>query len=247
VATNFYFRNYDASNEQDLLHDLIIESIKIYGEDMYYVPRELKRYDRLFGEDDISEYNRAILVELYIKSVDGFTGDGNFMSKFGLQIRDQAVFSIAQRVFSAEVGALTQQSRPNEGDLIYFPLNQKCVKIMYVKKQEFFYPMGTLPTWEITVELFEYGSERLNTGIGEIDSLQSEFSMNILDYALRDESGNILLDESENVIVDEKYNLSTLNPASDNDAIQEGTDNFPLGSNDFVDFTERNPFAENNF
>lgn len=247
MATNFYFRNYDASNEQDLLHDLIIESIKIYGEDMYYVPRELKRYDRLFGEDDISEYNRAIFVELYIKSVDGFTGDGNFMSKFGLQIRDQAVFSIAQRVFSAEVAALTGQTRPNEGDLIYFPLNQKCFKIMYVKKQEFFYPMGTLPTWEITVELFEYGSERMNTGIPEIDRLQSEFSMNILDYALRDESGNILLDESENVIVDEKYNLSTLNPASDNDAIQEGTDNFPLGSNDFVDFTERNPFAENNY
>jgi hypothetical protein len=247
VTTSFYFRNYDASNEQDLLHDLIIESIRIYGEDMYYVPRELKRYDRLFGEDAISEYNRAILVELYIKSVDGFTGDGNFMSKFGLQIRDQAVFSISQRVFSAEVGALTGQSRPNEGDLIYFPLNQKCFKIMYVKKQEFFYPMGTLPTWEITVELFEYGSERMNTGIAEIDRLQSEFSMNILDYALRDESGNVLLDESENVIVDEKYDLATLNPASDNDAIQSGTDNFPLGSNDFVDFTERNPFAENNY
>jgi hypothetical protein len=247
VATNFYFRNYDASNEQDLLHDLIIEAIKIYGEDMYYVPRELKRYDRLLGEDTISEYNRAILVELYIKSVDGFTGDGNFMSKFGLQIRDQAVFSISQRVFSAEVGAYTNQSRPNEGDLIYFPLNQKCFKIMYVKKQEFFYPMGTLPTWEITVELFEYGSERMNTGIGEIDRIQSEFSMNILDYALRDEGGNVLLDESERALVDEKYDLAELNPASDNDAIQNGTDNYPLGSNDFVDFTERNPFAENNY
>ena len=247
MATSFYFNNFQSSGEQDLLHDLIIESIKIYGEDMYYVPRELKRYDRLFGEDSISEYNRAILVELYIKSVDGFTGDGNFMSKFGLQIRDQAVFSISQRVFSAEVGDLTGQTRPNEGDLIYFPLNDKCFKIMYVKKQEFFYPLGTLPTWELTVELFEYGSERLNTGITNIDKLQSGFSMNILDYALRDESGNILLDESENVIVDEKYNLATLNPASDNDAIQNGTDNFPLGSNDFVDFTERNPFAENDY
>jgi hypothetical protein len=71
--------------------------------------------------------------------------------------------------------------------------------------------------------------------------------MNILDYALRDESGNILLDESENIIVEERYNLATLNPASDNDAIQNGTDNFPLGSNDFVDFTERNPFAENDY
>lgn len=247
MATNFYFNNYQASNEQDLLHDLIIEAIKIYGEDMLYIPRELKRYDRLYGEDSISEYNRAILVELYIKSVDGFTGDGNFMSKFGLQIRDQAVFSIAQRVFSAEVGILTDQTRPNEGDLIYFPLNQKCFKIMYVKKQEFFYPMGTLPTWEITVELFEYGNERFNTGIAEIDKLQTNFSLNILDYALRDESGNLLLDESGQTIVNENYDMATLNPASDNDAIQDGTNNFPLGSNDFIDFTERNPFAEDNY
>jgi len=214
---------------------------------MFYISRELKRYDRLYGEDSISEYNRAILVEFYIKSVDGFTGDGNFMSKFGLQIRDQAVFSISQRVFSAEVGTLTEQTRPNEGDLIYFPLNQKCFKIMYVKKQEFFYPMGTLPTWEVTVELFEYGNERFNTGIPDIDRLQTDFSLNILDYALRDESGNLLIDGSSQTIVNENYDMSTINPASDNDAIQDGTDNFPLGSNDFIDFTERNPFAEDNF
>ena len=247
MATNFYFRNYDASNEQDLLHDLIIEAIRIYGEDMYYVPRELKRYDRIYGEDAISEYNRAILVEFYIKSVDGFTGDGNFMSKFGLEIRDQAVFSISQRVFSAEVGALTEQTRPNEGDLIYFPLNQKCFKIMYVKKQEFFYPMGTLPTWEVTVELFDYGNERFNTGIPEIDRLQKDFSLNILDYVLRDEAGQPLLDEAENVLVNENYSLSNLDPASDNEAIQNGTENFPDGSDDFIDFTEKNPFAENNY
>lgn len=247
MATNFYFRNYDASNEQDLLHDLIIEAIKIYGEDMYYVPRELKRYDRLYGEDAISEYNRAILVEFYIKSVDGFGGDGSFMSKFGLEIRDQAVFSISQRVFAAEVATLTSQLRPNEGDLIYFPLNQKCFKIMYVKKQEIFYPMGTLPTWEVTVELFDYGNERFNTGIAEIDKIQNQFSLNILDYALRDESGQLLLDESENIIVNEDYDLTVLDPAADNDAIQEGTANFPDGSDDFIDFSERNPFAESNY
>lgn len=244
---NLYFRNYDASNEQDILHDLIIEAIGIYGEEMYYIPRELQRYDTIYGEDAISEYNRAILVDFYIKSVDGFTGDGNFMSKFGLQIRDQAVFSVAQRVFATEVGALTDQTRPNEGDLIYFPLNQKCFKVMYVKKQEFFYPLGTLPTWEVTVELFEYGNERFNTGIGEIDKLQNDFSLNLLDYALRDESGQILTDEDGNILVSENYNLAQLNPAADNDAIQEGSTNFPLGSNDFIDFSERNPFAEDNY
>ena len=247
MATNFYFNNYQSSNEQDLLHDLIIEAIKIYGEDMYYIPRELKAYDNLYGEDAISEYNRAILVEFYIKSVDGFQGDGNFMSKFGLEIRDQAVFSISQRVFSAEVGALTSQIRPNEGDLIYFPLNQKCFKIMYVKKQEFFYPLGTLPTWEVTVELFEYGNEKFNTGIAEIDKLQTSFSLNILDYAIRDEQGNVLTDEEGNIIVSETYNIGTIDPGADNDIIQYGGNNFPEGSDDFIDFTERNPFAEDNF
>jgi hypothetical protein len=247
MATNFYFNNFSASNEQDLLHDLVIESIRIYGEDMYYIPREVKRYDELYGEDAISQYNRAILVELYIKSVDGFTGDGNFMSKFGLQIRDQAVFSISQRVFSREVGLLTGQPRPNEGDLIYFPLNDKCFKIMFVKKQEFFYPLGTLPTWEVTVELFEYSNEKFNTGIAEIDKVQTNYSTDILEYALSDESGNYLTDESGNYLVKESYNLNTINPAADNDAIQEGTSNFDLGSDDFIDFTEKNPFAEDNY
>lgn len=247
MATNFYFNNFAASNEQDLLHDLVIESIRIYGEDMYYIPREVKRYDELYGEDAISQYNRAILVELYIKSVDGFTGDGNFMSKFGLQIRDQAVFSISQRVFSREIGLLTSQPRPNEGDLIYFPLNDKCFKIMFVKKQEFFYPLGTLPTWELTVELFEYSNEKFNTGIAEIDKVQTNYSTDILEYALSDESGNYLTDESGNYLVKESYNLNTINPAADNDAIQEGTSNFDLGSDDFIDFTEKNPFAEDNY
>lgn len=247
MATSVFFNNFAASNEQDLLHDLVIESIRIYGQDMFYIPRELKRYDNIYGEDAISEYNKAILVELYIKSVDGFTGDGNFMSKFGLQIRDQAVFSISQRVFSAEVGSITAQVRPNEGDLIYFPLNDKCFKIMYVKKQEFFYPLGTLPTWEVTVELFEYGNEKFNTGVPEIDKLQTDFSLNILDYTALTEGGLIITDEQGNYIIQERFDLATINPAADNDAIQNGTDAFPLGSDDFISFDEKNPFAESNY
>lgn len=247
MATSVFFNNFAASNEQDLLHDLVIESIRIYGQDMFYIPRELKRYDNIYGEDAISEYNKAILVELYIKSVDGFTGDGNFMSKFGLQIRDQAVFSISQRMFSAEVGPITAQVRPNEGDLIYFPLNDKCFKIMYVKRQEFFYPLGTLPTWEVTVELFEYGNEKFNTGVPEIDRLQTNFSLNILDYTALTEGGLIVTDEQGNYIIQERFDLETINPAADNDAIQNGTTAFPLGSDDFIDFSEKNPFAEFNF
>jgi hypothetical protein len=247
MATNFYFRNYDASNEQGLLQDLIIESIRMYGEDMFYVPRKLNNYDSLLGADDQSSYEQAIMVELYIKSVDGFSGDGNFMSKFGLQIRDQVVLTIAQRVFNQEVASITKQLRPNEGDLIFFPLNNKCFQIKYVNKQEVFYPLGTLPTWELTCELFEYSNEIMNTGIGAIDNLQTQFSINLYDWAYHNETGGILTDESGQIIVLETYNLSSIIPGADNDAIQFGGENFSEGSDDFIDFTEKNPFAENNY
>lgn len=219
----------------------------MYGEDMYYVPRVLTNYDALYTADDSSQYNQAFLVEIYIKSVDGFAGDGNFLSKFGVEIRDRVIFSISQRVFNQEIGSQTSQPRPNEGDLIYFPLNNKCFQIKYVNKFEMFYQMGSLQTWEMTCELFDYSNEQLNTGIAQIDSLQTKFSVNILDYTLRDESGDVLTDEDGNYIVTEYYNPALINPGAINDIIQSGGNNFPLGSDDFIDFSEGNPFSEGNY
>ena len=95
--------------------------------------------------------------------------------------------------------------------------------------------------------MFEYSNEILNTGIAEIDQLQTKYSTNILDWVLTDETGNILTDEAGNTIVKETYNLTTINPVAENDVIQSGSDNFGLGSDDFIDFTETNPFAENNY
>jgi len=211
-----------------------------------YIPRVLTNYDDLLGEDAQSQYNQAILVELYIKSVDGFTGDGNFMSKFGLQIRDQVVFSIAQRTFKQEVAIVTNQIRPNEGDLIYFPLNNKCFQIKYVNNKEMFYQFGALQTFELTCELFEYSNEQFNTGIPEIDKLQTNFSTNILDYTLFDEEGNYLLDENGDYLVVEAYKLDQINPAEENDAIQFGSNNYPIGSDEFMSVTEIDPFSEGN-
>ena len=133
-------------SEQLLLENLIIESIRIYGQDMYYIPRKLNNYDNVYGADDQSSYENAYSIELYIKSVDGFSGDGDFMSKFGIEIRNQVVFSVAQRRFNEEIGEYTTQVRPNEGDLIYFPLNKKCFQIKYVNKFEMFYQLGALQT-----------------------------------------------------------------------------------------------------
>jgi hypothetical protein len=237
MATNFYFNNFKQSQEQNLLENLIIEAIRIYGEDMYYIPRNINNLDQLYTADDQSSYTQTFMLEFYIKSVDGFSGDGNFMSKFGLEIRDQVVFSVAQKVFNQEIGSYTTLTRPREGDLIFFPLNNKCFQIKYVNKFEMFYQLGALQTWEMTCELFEYSNEVFNTGIPEIDAIQTNFSTNIIDYSVKDEQGQALLDEEGNYIVMEQYDLATIIGTGENDIIQQESDQF-------VDFTVQDPFSE---
>lgn len=237
MATNFYFNNYQNSQEQLLLESLIIESIKIYGEDMYYVPRTLNNKNEVYGEDDISSYDSATLVEFYIKNVDGFGGDGNFMSKFGLEIRDQVTFVIAKRVFDEEIGFAANYVRPREGDLIYFPLNRKLFQIKYVDNKPIYYPMGALQTFELTCELFEYSGETFNTGVADIDDIQDKLSMNLLDYGINTEDNFTLATEDNDLLVLEEYNIETTDPFADNDSIE-------TEALDFLDFTERDPFSE---
>jgi len=237
MATNFFFNNFQSSQEQLLLENLIIESIKIYGQDMYYIPRKLNNYDDVYGSDDQSSYENAYMIEMYIKSIDGFSGDGEFMSKFGIEIRDRVVFSMSQKIFNEEVGTFTSQTRPNEGDLIYFTLNKKCFQVKYVNKFEMFYQLGALQTWEVICELFEYSGETINTGIPEIDILQKKFDSNQYNWSVKNEAGDFLLDEESNLIVIENSNVDNLFIAADNEEIQSESDTF-------IDFTSIDPFSE---
>lgn len=206
---------------------------------MYYIPRKLNNYDSVYGADDQSSYELALPIEIFIKSYDGFQGDGSFMSKFGVEIRDRVIFSLSQTRFAEEISTITTQVRPNEGDLIYFPLNRKCFQIKFVQKFEMFYQLGSLQTWEITCELFEYSNERLNTGIPDIDILQKKFDLNTLDWAITDESYNMLKDEDGNLLVLESSTTGDLIPGDDSDEIQKE-------SNQFVDFSKTDPFSEGN-
>lgn len=238
MATSFYFNNYQNSQEQLLLENLIIESIKIYGEDMYYIPRTLNNKDELYGTDDISSYDEAILVELYIKNVDGFGGDGSFMSKFGLEIRDQVTFTIAKRVFEDEIGIARDFIRPREGDCIYFPLNRKIFQIKYVDNKPIYYPLGALQMYDLTCELFEYSGEQFNTGIPEIDDIQDKLTLNIFDYGVLTQDNFMLATEDGDYIVTENFKIGTVDPFSDNENIE-------TEALEFLDFSERDPFSEN--
>jgi len=218
---------------------LIVESIKIFGEDMLYIPRTLNNKDELYGADDQSSYDEAILVELYIKNVDGFGGDGNFMSKFGLEIRDQVTFTIAKRVFDEEVGAQRNFLRPREGDCIYFPLNNKVFQIKFVDNKPIYYQLGALQVYDLTCELFEYAGESFNTGIPQIDSIQTNLSTDLFDYGIQTETGGFMLaTEDGDLIANENFNIETIDPTADNENIQ-------IESLNFMDFTERDPFSEN--
>jgi hypothetical protein len=238
VATSVYFNNFQSSMEQRLLEDLIAESIRIYGHDIFYVPRRLGDKDEIYGEDDISYFDRAYFVEMYINSVDGFTGDGQFFSRFGLEIRNQVTFTVAQRIFSQEVASLEDNMpRPREGDLIFFPLNDKCFQIKFVTDKPYFYQLGALQTYEMTCELFEYSNERFMTGNPDIDKLQKEYSINILDYAIKTEDDEHLFDEDGNYLVTEKYDLERIDPNNDNQFIQQESD-------DILDWSQQDPFSQ---
>ena len=172
MATNSYFRTFDARNEQELLHSLTQESIQIYGHDVSYIPRTLVNTDTVLGEDSISEYKDAYSVEMFIKSVDGFEGEGDLISKFGLEVRDQIVFSLARRAWEG----LDLGVRPKEGDLIYFPLTSKLFQIMFVEHETPFYQNGALPTFDLTCELFVYSDEKMDTDVDEIDVIEQKQS-----------------------------------------------------------------------
>lgn len=239
MATNFFVNNFQASQEQLLLENLIIESIRFYGQDMFYVPRKLNNYDPVYGADDSSSYEQAFPIEMYIKSIDGFSGDGEFLSKFGVEIRNQVVFSVARRVFTEEVEDFTTQVRPNEGDIIWFPLNKRAFIIRYVNKYEMFYQLGALQTWEMTCEVFEYSGERFNTGIPEIDALEKQNSQNIYDWTIDDDTDNgpILTEDGDYLILE---NAAVGNVVADDSMeIQKESDLF-------VDFSAIDPFSEGN-
>lgn len=241
MSTNVFFNNFESYAEQNLIEDLIIESIKIYGHDLYYCPRTVAAKDNVFGEDPRSSYNDAYLIEMYIKNVEGFEGEGDFLSKFNIQIRDEITFTVANRVFQDEIGAPEIIARPREGDLIYFPLSEKVYVVKFAEHEApNFYQLGALQCYDLRCELFEYSHEDLNTGIPQIDDLEKLYSQNIA-IANTDSvhaNGDIIIDaDTGRPAAADSYSLD--DPFAENASLQ-------VSGAGIIDFTERDPFSEGN-
>lgn len=252
MATNFYFQSGvpgGRTGEQRVIEDLIIESIKIYGFDLYYLPRTEVNTDRLFEDDTLASYDMAIPVEAYLENVDGFGGDGELMSKFGIEIRDTASFVISRGRWDDVVGAgrasyVQLPNRPSEGDLLYMPLTKSYFEIKKVDATNPFYQLGKLHVYKLQCELWQYSSENLNTGVDEIDSLEATRSLSVSDYQLVLETGERLLLDTTSYNADqggallwEGWSIQQQDTTADNA-------DFDIEALDILDFSEVNPFGE---
>lgn len=188
--------SHGTASEQNLHADLIEEAIKIYGHDVYYLPRNIVELDTILNEDVTSTFDSSYICEMYIESFEGFEGDGKLITKFGLEIRDQLTLVVSSRRWTELVGNLANnQESPNEGDLIYIPLTKSLFEIKYADNKKPFYQLGNLPTYRLTCELFEYSNQDINTGISDIDRIQSYSSQGFGVISVFDDASRFIIGE----------------------------------------------------
>jgi hypothetical protein len=265
MARNRFFNQYTpVRQEQNLVEDLIIEAIKIYGVQAYYLPRTHVNLDTLYAEDASMLFDDAIELELYIKTFDGFIGQEDFLSKFGLQIDESINFVVAQKRFlqSLKTGLLTEYSynllqedgnellneitydydaiiRPREGDLIWLPMAKYMYEIKFTENIENFFQLGKLYTFELRCERYRYSNERIDTDIEEIDNVEEIFSQSteFITKALL-EDDNLLLLQDGTYLVEEGVHIQEKDTTAENEYLTD-----KIQDDDVLDFTEYNPFA----
>jgi len=244
MSTNFYFQSGipgGRSSEQNLIEDLMIECLKIYGFDTFYIPRAAVAEDDILGEDALNKYDSAYALEMYMQNVTGFEGDGDLMSKFGVEIRDTATFLVSRRRWEeviARSGDAVLTTRPAEGDIIYFPLTKAYFEIKFVESTDPFFQVGKLYVYKLQCELMQFSSERFNTGVSEIDDIAAGKSVDMNEYNVLFETGNRFLLEyyAPSSLILQNYTMENIIPNSQNESF--------TGEISVLDFSETNPFGE---
>ena len=244
MPTNVYF-NTGSTSEQRLYENLIIEQLSVFGQDVYYLPRKLVNEDTLFGEDASSSFNDAYIIEMYLDDIEGYQGQKEMMTRFGIDMQDEATFVVSKRRLEQLISLdqnLIVSTRPNEGDLIYFPVGKKLFEIGFVDHDDPFYRLQNLPVYKLRCRTFEYSHEDMTTGLDVIDAIETSQSLDALEYQIILESGtdsgtNYLITEDGDWIVSEAYSVDTIDTSSDSDY-------FEIQGDSILDFSEMNPFGE---
>lgn len=244
MSTNFYFQSGNTSgttNEQRLLEDLVIESMKIYGHDVFYMPRTIVNEDPLFAQDPIGYFNQAYPLEMYVENTEGFEGQGELLTKFGFEFRSTATFVVSRRRWEESVGRqadnLTLPNRPSEGDVLFFPKTNTFFQITYVDNQNPFYQLGKIYTYKLVCEVWEYSSEVVDTGIEGLQDAIDDKSQDAYEYQILTEAGDLLVDEYGSPVIMETFKDTTSILLDDSEDIEKEAE-------DIIDFSAFNPFGE---
>jgi hypothetical protein len=205
---NPYF-NQSKGTEQALLNGLITESIQVLGHTFYYLPRNVQVEDLVMGEDVLSKFTLAIPLEMYMQDVQGFEGDKEIFSKFGLEIRNSFKLVVSVDRWEREVKSqfdgeanngeanftLVNNIRPQEGDLIYDPLTTHLFEIKFVDHDYTFFQLGKNYMYHFSCEMFQYNHEEINTGIADIDAFHINNTLDDLSFQILTETGDALVQE----------------------------------------------------
>lgn len=224
MPTSPYFPTYYSghSGEQGLAQDLVDEQIKLFGTDIYYIPR-IALKDNTLNEVRYSKYQEHFQIEMLLQNVMGFGDNAEFISKFGLRITDEIIFRVSTRRWDEEVAdhnpTITVESRPNEGDLLYFPLTKDIYEIKFVGKEEPFFQFGKIQFYAITAEIYEIGSDDFDTGVEEIDDVEIAFANTIKLFMDPGGSGDFTVGEE---IVGDEF-LAKATGTTDGDAVDSIT------------------------
>ena len=239
---NKYFQNgfnIGEASEQQLLASLVMESIQIFGYEVYYIPRTSVKQDLVFGEDVLSQFTDAVMIEAYLGNIEGWGGNGELLGKFGLEVQNDAQFIISRDRWLEVTENVNVQlpSRPDEGALIFFPLTNAFFEIRFVNHLQPFYQLSNFYVFTLECSMFRYSSETIATGNTIIDQFAKNDSMDTLDYMLTDQTGTPITDASGDPIIGSGFDTRVPQPYP-NDA-----KDFEDDAENVVNFDEDNLFG----
>lgn len=178
MPTNPYIDFWNDGAEQELLQSLMTETIQMFGTEVRYLPVTLRNEDLLYNEDTLRKFSSAVSIEMYLDNVQGWDAQGDFMSKFGLQMKDQITMRVSRERFVELVSPISGKDRPMEGDLIYLPAPvdalMEIVHVIHERAPGQFYPLGKLTYYQVKLESYTSNQEEITTGDSDIDVVDYE-------------------------------------------------------------------------
>lgn len=238
--TSPFFQNQTYVPEQQLHEDLIIECIATHGIDAMWLPRKQYSLDGVLSEDQQMYFDEAVPCDVYLESADSFQGQGAFLSQYGIELRDQITITVARRAWNECVGRDRGLERPREGDLVWFAVNGRLFEVREVRRYSMLYPFGALPTWKITCELIEASSQRIQTGIAAIDTVEAQVSEDLFRFTVRTTDGSPARVANGDLWVIDSRDEAAVDPLDEARAVQTESDAI-------LDFNEIDPFADDTY